>query len=233
LALNPSKSIKILACDISVEGLKKYRNNLLVRGFEILGSENRDEKFEDRKPSILYSAEKSLEVSLIKVEPNDYEILRTIDKCDLSISVGVLPCILGKKNRERFYDFLRAISNVSFITASRDNFLDQLKHFSELRERKRFLENKGRLSDSEIADLSGIKSELKDALEDGELYYRAGWVRNFDKLCPEDSDFLVPLVNFTDQEKLRKEIGNRYKNMDIYMGKTLAGSLWHFVEMYD
>ncbi|NBO25076.1 MAG: hypothetical protein EBU93_07600, partial [Chlamydiae bacterium] len=139
LTLNPSSHIKLFACDISIEGLKKYQNNLLAQNFEILESENRDQKCEYDCFSVLRSAKKNLEVILVRAKPNHYEDVKSIGKCDLSISIAVLQHILDRKNRGKFYDFLRFISKNSFFTASKHNFLSQLEHFSKLREKKSIL----------------------------------------------------------------------------------------------
>jgi len=237
----PQQKIKIIAIDFSSEALIAYHKKCMDSGFSVLEkNENTDnihsQLYQQCDIKVNYPIYKgNVEVyfktsdikGILDFQSTDYSI-------DCIIAAGVMCRILGSHNRSDMLKVFYDTADSLFLSQpDLGDFSSIQKQFSELRKRKKEIEIE--LSETIISqiefnllqlELSEIQAKLKDALADGEIYYKAGRVRDLDKTLPDFKDHQIPYygASLKDAEKLIKTAG--YQFYSTYQGAFGQHSRW-------
>jgi UDP-N-acetylmuramoyl-tripeptide--D-alanyl-D-alanine ligase len=219
--------LKILAIDSAKEGLIKYKNKCIDSGYKIA---------ENSIDSEIYSNLPPLESDLINyffiiAELKNWEaFIPTHHPIDCIISSGVIQHTLGSENRKNMLETYSRISPNLFLSQpTKDDFPSSQRIYSIRRKKRNRLTKKLSVpsleKDKSIQyeqELHLVNSKLGKALESGEIYYHAGWLRNLGKKLPEYKDTKIPYFT-TSKERTRKALQNSgYKYISTrrgYFGK--------------
>ena len=121
-------------------------------------------------------------------------------RADMLISAGVICHILGSANRNTLLCSFRSAAASLFLSQpTTGDFSTAQRDFQDMRaKRLRLLAalNRPRDDGGDLSQLQQSLAELDgrlgDALEEGEIYYQAGWVRNLGEKLPEYSGVKLP-----------------------------------------
>jgi len=216
--------LRIIAVDSSEEALIIYHSRCLKSGYLRLIKNKKDSEglYEKTDEILNYPVKKAnIEVFFKNTDINGLlELQQAEISIDAIISAAVLCHILGPENRLNMLKIFFNTAEYLFISQpTLGDFSTIQERFSDLRKRKSEIQialEEQTVSKAEqdrmISELSEINVELKDALSDGEIYYKAGWVRGMEKKLPELKDHEVPYFgsSIEDAKSLVETAGYKY-----------------------
>jgi hypothetical protein len=208
--------LQVFAIDPSRAGLDVYEKRLKDNSYDIV-SENVIAVGQGE----IHFRRSSLIVTLV---PGDQQLLKVltllIRKADVLVAAGVLCHLLGSDRRaELLLAFRSAAFSLFMSLPTKGDFSSVQAKFENLREERDLLNHaikerphRDNHTIALEARLKAIQSQLGDAKESGEIYYRAGWVRNTAEKLPSYRDALIPFyaTNPAEMSSALKDIGYLY-----------------------
>jgi hypothetical protein len=188
--------LQVFAIDPSRAGLDVYGQRLRDNSYDIV-SEN---VIVIGQGEIHYRRS-TLTVTLVAGDQQLLKVLTLlIRRADVLVAAGVLCHLLGSNRRvELLLEFRSAAFSLFMSLPTKGDFSSVQAKFENLREERDLLNEaikvrppRDKQTMELVARLQKIQNELGDAKESGEIYYRAGRVRNTAEKLPSYRDALIP-----------------------------------------
>ncbi|MFZ1503197.1 MAG: hypothetical protein WAS50_08595, partial [Nitrospira sp.] len=196
--------LQVFAIDPSRAGLDVYGQRLRDNSYDIVS-----EKVIRIGQGEIHFRRSALTVTLVAGEQQLLKLLTLlIRRADLLVAAGVLCHILGSDRRaELLLDFRSAAFSLFMSLPTKGDFSSVQAEFENLREERdllndaiKILQHRDKHTINLEAKLQAIHNRLGDAKEPGEIYYRAGWVRNTGVKLPSFRDALIPFFGTSPAE---------------------------------
>ena len=214
--------LRVFAVDPSRKGLNVYMNKCIQSRYNLKLNNTDNKLFEIEESFNIHEMNnENIEICFICSDISILNRFNSLDnRVDLIVSAGVICHILGGDNRRSMLNAYKMASSSLFISQpTNEDFSSTQIKFQKMRDEKKFILDtvKGLQSygdDSPLLkkELSVLNENLKDAQEDGEIYYSAGWVRRLSEKLPEYKDVKLPYFGTTVElaKKAVEEVGYKY-----------------------
>ena len=208
--------LQVFAIDPSRAGLDVYEKRLKDNSYDIMS----DNVIAVGQGEIHFRRS-NLIVTLLAGDQQLLMILTLlIRKADVLVAAAVLCHLLGSDRRAALLLGFRSAAFSLFMSLpTKGDFSSVQAEFDNLREERDLLNDaikvRPHLDKHTIeleARLRAIQHQLGDAKESGEIYYRAGWVRNTAEKLPSYRDALIPFyaTNTAAMSSVLKDLGYLY-----------------------
>jgi SAM-dependent methyltransferase len=214
--------LKVIGIDPSQSALSIYREKCNQSGYKVKSDNGVGKLWEIGEGSDNYIiGKRNVEVCLFCADIGILNNLKALNwHMDFIVSAGVTCHVLGRDNRKNILNAFKMASSSLFLSQpTNEDFSSIQRNFHQMREEKKIIQKSIKDLSSSDGDVSLLQKKLlhlnenlKDAQEDGEIYYSAGWVRRLADKLPEYKDLKIPYFGTTVELAKRavEEVGYKF-----------------------